>query len=63
MERVRVAVPGRDYDVTIAAGALEHAGEHLPPLAGAERAFVVADATVAASYLEPLVRSLAGRGW
>ena len=63
MERVRVAVPGRDYDVTIAAGALEQAGEHLPPLAGAERAFVVADATVAASYLEPLLRGLAGRGW
>ncbi len=62
MERVRVAVQGRDYDVTIAAGLLEQAGANLPELAGAERAFVVTDATVAARYLEPLTRGLAARG-
>jgi 3-dehydroquinate synthase len=63
LERVTVAVPGRAYDVTIAAGALERAGEYLPSLDGAERAFVVADANVAGGYLEPLVRGLAARGW
>jgi 3-dehydroquinate synthase len=63
LERVTVEVPGNDYDVTIAAGALERAGELLPALAGAERAFVIADADVAERYLEPLLRGLAGRGW
>jgi 3-dehydroquinate synthase len=62
LERVRVAVQGRDYDVTISAGLLEQAGANLPELAGAERAFVIADATVAARYLEPLTRGLAARG-
>ena len=62
MERVRVAVQGREYDVTISAGLLEDAGANLPELAGAERAFVVADATVAARYLEPLTRGLTARG-
>jgi 3-dehydroquinate synthase len=62
LERVRVAVRDRDYDVTIGSGLLEEAGAHLPELAGAERAFVVTDATVAARYLEPLTRGLAARG-
>jgi 3-dehydroquinate synthase len=62
LERVRVDVPGRAYDVTVAPGLLETAGEHLPALPGAHRAFVVADATVAARYLEPLERGLGGRG-
>jgi 3-dehydroquinate synthase len=61
MERVRVPVPGREYDVTIGAGVLERAAQHLPELAGAERAFVVADAVVAERYLEPLQRGLGGR--
>lgn len=59
---MRVAVRGRDYDVTIGPGLLERAGANLPELAGAERAFVVTDATVAARYLEPLTRGLAARG-
>jgi 3-dehydroquinate synthase len=62
LERVRVEVPGRAHDVTIAAGLLEEAGEHLPELPGAERAFVVTDAEVARRYLEPLMRGLARRG-
>jgi 3-dehydroquinate synthase len=63
LERVRVEVPDNDYEVTIAAGALDRAAELLPALAGAERAFVIADAEVAGRYLEPLVRGLAERGW
>jgi 3-dehydroquinate synthase len=62
VERVKVAVPGRDYEVTIGHGLLEDAGSLLPELGGAERAFVVADATVADRYLEPLARGLSGRG-
>jgi 3-dehydroquinate synthase len=63
LERVSVAVPGRDYEVTIGSGLLEQAGIHLPELPGAERAFVISDAAVANRYLEPLARGLAARGW
>jgi 3-dehydroquinate synthase len=62
VERVRVEVPGRAYDVTIGVGVLEAAGEHIPELAGAERAFVVADADVAERYLPRLERGLSARG-
>ncbi len=62
MERVKVSVPGHDYDVTIEAGALERIARYLPELPGAERAFIVADAAVAERYLEPLERGLSGRG-
>jgi 3-dehydroquinate synthase len=61
VERVRVPIPGREYEVTIGGGILERAGSHLPDLPGAERAFVVADAAVADRYLEPLERGLAAR--
>lgn len=62
MERVRVAVPGRAYDVSVGAGLLPRAAELLPELPGAERAFVVSDPLVADHYLEPLAAGLADRG-
>jgi 3-dehydroquinate synthase len=62
VERVRVEIPTRPYDVTIGVGVLERAADHLPALAGAERAFVVSDTAVAERYLAPLERGLAGRG-
>ena len=62
MERVRVAVPGRAYDVTIGSGLLQEASEHLPDLPGAERAFVVADPEVAGRYLGALSQGLSARG-
>jgi 3-dehydroquinate synthase len=61
VERVRVSVPGRGYDVAIADGLLEEAGALLPELPGAARAFVVADAGVAERYLARLERGLATR--
>ena len=63
MERVKVALPASDYEVTVGSGLLERAAELLPELPGAERAFVVADGAVAARYLEPLTRGLEPRGW
>jgi 3-dehydroquinate synthase len=59
--RVTVPVPRRAYDVTIGTGVIERAGELLPELPKAERAFVVADRTTAARWLEPLSRGLADR--
>ncbi len=62
MVRLTVAVPGHPYDAVIGRGLLAEAGAHLPELPKAERAFVVADHTVAERYLEPLAAGLAGRG-
>jgi 3-dehydroquinate synthase len=61
LDRVRVEVPGHAYDATIGVGLLERSGEHLPELARAETAFVMADPTVADLYLGPLTRGLEAR--
>ena len=58
MIRVPVRLAGASYDVAIGAGLLARAGDALPDLPGAERAFVVAAQSVAALYLEPLEASL-----
>jgi 3-dehydroquinate synthase len=52
---------GRAYDVTIGNGVIERAGELLPELPKAERAFVIADRTAAALWLGPLSAGLANR--
>ena len=62
MERVSVPMPGRPYEVCIGTGVLAHADELVPALAGAERAFVIADAPVAERYLAALSDGLAARG-
>ena len=62
MERVSVRVPGRAYEVCVGSGVLAHADELVPALAGAERAFVIADAPVAERYLAALSDGLAARG-
>ena len=60
--RVTVEVPGHPYDVVVGSGVLAHAGEHLPDLPGARRAFVLADANVAGRYYEPLAAGLGAGG-
>ena len=62
MVRVTVAIPDRAYDVTIGAGVLEEAAEHVPAFPRAERAFVVADQAVASRYLERLTGGLVEAG-
>ncbi|HEY7659632.1 MAG TPA: 3-dehydroquinate synthase [Actinomycetota bacterium] len=57
-----VLVPERAYEVVVGSGLLGRAGELLPELLGAERAFVVADPSVAATYLPPLADGLSSRG-
>ncbi|MFN2543909.1 MAG: 3-dehydroquinate synthase [Actinomycetota bacterium] len=58
MIRVPVAVPGREYQVVVGPDLLEEVDGILPPLLGAEKAFVVADPVVAGRYLEPLATAL-----
>ena len=62
MVRVTVPVPGRPYDVVIGTGVVERAGEHLPELPKAERAFVVTDRTVADEWFETLAAGLVELG-
>ena len=62
MERVTVPVAGRSYDVTIGTGVVADAAAHLPDLAPATHAFVVADQAVAPAWLPPLEASLSTRG-
>ena len=61
MERVTVPIAGRSYDITIGAGLLAHAAEHLPDLGSASRAFVVVDQAIAADVLPQLEAGLAPR--
>jgi 3-dehydroquinate synthase len=60
--RVTVPVPGRQYDVVVGSGVLARAGEHLPALIGARKAFVLADANVAGWYHEPLAAGIGAIG-
>ncbi len=62
MVRVTVPLTGCPYDVVIGSGLIGRAQDHLPELPRAERAFVVADPTVSALWLEPLAKALGARG-
>ena len=62
MVRVTVPIPGRAYDVVIGAGVLSEAGEHLPPLREAQRAFVIADRAIADRCFGPLASGLGAGG-
>jgi 3-dehydroquinate synthase len=62
LERVTVPLPGRSYDVTIAAGALDEAASLIPGLAtGTARAFIVVDRAITDTWLPALELSLDAR--
>ncbi len=54
VERVPVALPGREYDVLIGPGLVAEAGRHIAPLLRRPRVAVVADVHVAELHLERL---------
>ena len=58
MERLKVALGARSYDILIENGLLERAGEWLGPLARGNRLIVVSDETVWAAQGERLRRGL-----
>jgi 3-dehydroquinate synthase len=62
MVRVTVDIPGRAYDVVVGRALIGTADALLPSLPLAEKAFVVADADVAAEYLAPLEGALERAG-
>jgi 3-dehydroquinate synthase len=61
MRTIAVAVPDHPYEVRVGRGLLGLA-EHLPELAGAERAFVITDANVGALYGERVAAALSDAG-
>src|SRR5205085_9225479 len=60
---VPVRAGERRYEVSIGSGLIDRAGELLPELPRAKRAFVVSDPVAADLYGEMLAAGLAGRGW
>lgn len=59
-QRLTVGLGARSYDIVIGDGLLDHAGEHIAPLAKSGRVFVVSDAHVAPLYAGRLEQALAG---
>lgn len=62
MNRVRVELEDRSHDVVVGQDLLGGVASHLPPPAGAEKAFIAADPVVAARWLEPLAAGLSAGG-
>jgi 3-dehydroquinate synthase len=62
MNRVRVDLPGREYEIVVGPGALAQAGALMAPLLRRRRVAVVTDANVAALHLPALRASLEAEG-
>jgi len=62
MQRVRVGLDGRSYDILIGPGLLDEAGAHIAPLLARPRVVIVTDATVAGLHLPALEAGLATTG-
>jgi 3-dehydroquinate synthase len=58
---VTVPMPGRSYEVTVAAGVVQAAGDVLPDLGRAAQAFVVVDGAVADPWLARITEALESR--
>jgi 3-dehydroquinate synthase len=62
IERLRVELGDRAYDILIGAGLIAQAGEHIMPLMRRRQAVIVTDETVAQRLLPALQRSLEAAG-
>ena len=62
VERLRVELGDRTYDIAVGAGLIARGGEEMLPLMRRRQAVIVTDETVARHHLEPLRRSLAEAG-
>lgn len=62
VERLRVDLAGRAYDIVVGAGVLATAGAEITALKRARRVFVVSDENVARRHLATLTKSLDGAG-
>ncbi|MDZ4866652.1 MAG: 3-dehydroquinate synthase [Alphaproteobacteria bacterium] len=62
VERLRVDLAGRAYDIVVGAGVLADAGREIAALKGARRVFIVSDDNVAKRHLGTLTKSLDAAG-
>lgn len=62
MKTVRVALPGREYDILIGGGLLEQAGERIKPLANGNGIAVVSDENVWRLHGETFEKSMRSAG-
>jgi 3-dehydroquinate synthase len=62
IDRLRVELGERSYDILVGPGLIAQAGEHILPLLRRRQAVVVTDALVARAHLQPLVASLESAG-
>jgi 3-dehydroquinate synthase len=62
VERLRVDLAGRSYDIVVGAGVLGSAGAEIAALKRARRVFVVSDENVARRHLPTLTKSLDAAG-
>ena len=58
VEKLRVELGDRGYDILVGPGLIAAAGMHILPLARRKQAVVVTDETVARAHLKPLIDSL-----
>jgi len=62
VERLRVELAERSYDILIGRGLIGRAGQEIAPLLRRKHVVVITDETVAGHYLGPLQRSLSEAG-
>src|SRR5438105_1341074 len=62
IERLRVELDDRGYDILVGPGLIARAGAEILPLMRRRQAVIITDETVARHHLEPLRRSLDERG-
>ena len=62
IERIRVDLDDRSYDIDAGVGLIATAGQRIGPLLAQPRVVVVTDETVARLYLDPLRTALAAAG-
>ncbi|TCP61318.1 3-dehydroquinate synthase [Rhodovulum bhavnagarense] len=62
LDTVHVGLPGREYDIRIGAGLIEHAGAQIAPLLARPRVAILTDETVAGLHLDRFRGALSAQG-
>ena len=63
MRVLKVNIPGREYEITIAAGLLEKSGEEIRKISAAKKAAVVTDSNVGPLYAKKVINSMNESGF
>ncbi len=63
MRVLKVNIPGREYEINIAAGLLEKSGEEIRKISAAKKAAVVTDSNVGPLYAKKVINSMNESGF